>query len=124
MRRLLLAAATAAPLVAGAETWTYQLYSSTTGEPTALSYISVEERSGKSVFRMVAAHVHDCFRQALPAQVARTAATTIIEIAPAFVGCDHVRFVIRNDGSGGERQIKDGEGWRSDGLDRRLTPRK
>ena len=109
---------------AAAQTWTYQLFSSSTGEPMGLSYITLEERAGKASFRMTGVELSVCYRQTLPATVTKTQATTIIEVPPAFASCDHIRFVIKNDGTGGQREIRTGSDWAWDGLERRLTPQK
>lgn len=109
---------------AAAQTWTYQLFSGSTGEPMGLSYITLEERAGKALFRMTGVELSVCYRQELPATVTKTEFTTIIEVPPAFASCDHIRFVIKNDGTGGQREVKNGSGWAWDGLNRRLTPQK
>jgi hypothetical protein len=39
-------------------------------------------------------------------------------------GCEQIRYVIRNDGSGGQRETKRGDKWVKDGFDHGLTPAK
>ena len=87
------------------------------------STITLEEKDGKAVFRMIAGGKGDpCFsRGDLPAEVLRDVDTTTITVLPPLAGCQPFRFVIRNDGSGGVRQNARGERWVDDGLERGLT---
>jgi hypothetical protein len=112
------------PSVAVAQSWNYQAYNNVDRRPMAPGYITLEERDGKAVFKMYAGQVTNCYRTALNAAVTRTETTTIITPVPALLGCDEVRFVIKNDGTGGQREVKSGSDWIWDGLDRQLTPRK
>ncbi len=88
------------------------------------STITLEEKDGKAVFRMISGAKGDpCFsRGDLPAEVQRDAQTTTITVLPPLAGCQPFRFVIRNDGSGGVRQNPRGERWVDDGNERGLTP--
>ena len=56
--------------------------------------------------------------------VAKTEASLIITVEPRMLGCEEIRFVIRNDGSGGQREVKKGEAWVWDGFKQVLTPKK
>ena len=53
----------------------------------------------------------------------RTDATTTIELE-LITGCDPTRYVIRNDGSGGIREVKRNERWVNDTFDHGLTLKK
>jgi hypothetical protein len=118
----------------GATSWEYVAYRNgaselnvvtSTGVTSAAGYIAIEEKGGKAILRMVVGPYADvCYKGDLNATVARTEATTIITAANALRGCDPFRFVIKNDGSGGQKQLKNGSDWVSDGLDHGLTPRK
>lgn len=88
------------------------------------STVTIEERDGKASFRMLVSGRGDpCISAGeLPAEVERTAQTTLITVLPPLAGCAPFRYVIRNDGSGGERlNPRDGR-WVPDGLDHGLTP--
>jgi hypothetical protein len=91
-----------------------------------LSTITVEEKDGKASFRMVTPGRGDpCFsRGELPAEVERSAETTIIVVRPELSGCEPFRYVIKNDGSGGVRMNWRNERWVPDGLDHGLTPKR
>jgi hypothetical protein len=130
-------AATAAILIAAclltagpaqAQTWEYKSYKrggmggSYDKDRFNLGTISVEEKDGKHFFRMVAGPVDVCYRGALPVTVTRTDETTTIEVIQAISGCEEFRYIIRNDGSGGIKQIKRGERWAENKFDHGLTP--
>ncbi len=121
-----LAAALAATAVS-AQTWEYKSYRKTsTGQWDKDRYItgtiSVEEKDGKSWFRMTAGHLDVCYRGALPAMVTRSAETTVIEVEQVVAGCEQFRYTIRNDGSGGTKEIRHGERWVKNRFDHGLTP--
>lgn len=110
-----------------AQTWDYMAYNLTgtkAGQPLAPGYVTLDDKSGKPVFRMVAGRTNTCYVGDLDATPTRTETTTIITIAPRLRGCDEVRFVIKNDGTGGRREVKQGSEWVWDGFDRGLTQRK
>ncbi len=90
------------------------------------STITVEEKDGQARFRMITAGKGDpCISQSeLPAEVQRSAQFTTVTVTPPLAGCEPFRYVIRNDGSGGVRQIRRNERWVNDGFDHGLTPAK
>ncbi len=90
------------------------------------STVSVEEKDGKAVFRMVTPGRGDpCFSQGdLPAEVQRGAEVLTVTVTPTLSGCQPFRYLIRNDGSGGVRQIQREGRWVDDGFDHGLTPQK
>jgi len=86
--------------------------------------ISIEEKDGKSMFRMNAGSVDACLRGEIPAEVVKTAESTPIEPPIALAGRDKFHYMIRNDGSSGHRET-----WRNDKRvssrwDHGLTPKK
>ena len=82
------------------------------------------ESDGKARFRIVAGRLDACYRGEIPATVERTAETTTITMVEAISGCPMFRYVIRNDGSGGQKQmLKDGA-WVNEHFDHGLTPHK
>lgn len=91
-----------------------------------LSTVTVEEKDGKASFRMITAGRGDpCISQReLPAEVQRTEQITTVTVTPPLAGCEPFRYLIRNDGSGGVRQIRRNERWVDDGFDHGLTPKK
>lgn len=130
-----LALACAAALVvtsAAAQTWDYKMYlkdprnGQYDKERFRTTTISVEEKDGSWSFRMTTPGKGDpCFnRGALPADVEKTETDTIITVKPQLADCERFRYVIRNDGSGGVKQVERGGKWVSDGFDHGLTPTK
>ena len=113
---------------AHAQTWEYKSYKkggmggSYDKDKFTLGTISLEEKDGKHFFRMIAGAVDVCYRGALPVNVTKTDETTTIEVIQAVSGCEEFRYIIRNDGSGGIKQIKRGERWVENKFDHGLTP--
>ena len=118
------ATASAAPSIqkAGPQSWEYLTYNAR--GPSVRGYISIEDKGGKTIFRMVAGYTDICYSGELDATVVRTEIATVITALRDLRGCEPVRYVIWNDGTGGQRHIKKGSSWVSDGLDHGLTPRK
>lgn len=89
------------------------------------STVTVEEKDGKATFRMITAGRGDpCISASeLPAEVQRDEQITTVTVLPPLAGCEPFRYLIRNDGSGGVRQIRRNERWVNDGFDHGLTPR-
>jgi len=107
---------------ADAQSWKYQSYYN--GRPSAPGYITLDEKDGKAVFRMVAGYLSTCYQGDLDATVTKTESDTIITVAPRLHGCDDTRFVIKNDGTGGRRETKKSSKWVWDGFERGLTLKK
>ena len=63
-------------------------------------------------------------RGSLPAEVQKTDEATVITVKPLLADCESIRYVIKNDGSGGVRQRQRDGQWVSDGFDHGLTPAK
>jgi len=105
-----------------AQTWNYQSYNNG-GIPQAPGYITLEGKGDASSLRMFAGTLNNCYNRELKASVTQSDGVTIITPVPALVGCEEVRFVIKNDGTGGRREVKRASDWVWDGLERRLTPR-
>lgn len=106
--------------------WKYKSYrkSATSGyskDAFIEGTLSITQKDGKWLMDMTAGgnNTGPCYRTPIEAEVVRTDDTTTIE--PKLVsGCDLYRYVIRNDGSGGQRQVKKGEKWVGDGFDHDL----
>jgi hypothetical protein len=119
-----------ASTAASAQTWTYKSYKKAgmggqyDKERFVMGTIALEEKDGKAYFSMNAGTTDQCLRGSIPAAVTKSDATTIIEPQPALAGCEKIRYVIRNDGSGGERQVWRGEAWKDDRFDHELKPAK
>ena len=114
------------PASAATSSWNYQTDSDSRPIMSGASpagYISLTEEDGNTFVQITAKGLSNCFYGKLSATVTRTDATTIIEVPPKLTGCDHVRIVINNDGTGGQRQMKKGANWVWDGVSRGLTPR-
>jgi hypothetical protein len=120
----------ATALGAFAQSWDYKYYKQGPGgayERDRFFNGSVEltEKDGKATLRVIAnvSPRNTCLRGEVPAIVTKTDATTTIE-PQMLQGCDEFRYVIRNDGSGGVREVKRNDKWISDGFEHGLTPAK
>jgi len=127
---LLLAALLAAG-AASAQTWEYRSYKK--GKSAGQQYsrdnyvdgtISLEDKDGKALLRMTAGPVDICLKGAVPVVVEKAEQTTTITVPPPVTGCEEFRYVIKNDGSGGTRQVKRGEKWVNDTFEHLLTLKK
>jgi hypothetical protein len=118
------------PAGAHSETWEYQSYPdgvNTTrplDKPLAPGYIRLDESGEKPMFMLFAGKVTECFSGAIEAEVERTIETTIITVRRDLRDCSSARFVIRNDGTGGRREVMRGGTWAWDGPERGLKPKK
>ena len=106
--------------------WKYKSYrkSATSGyskDAFIEGTLSVTQKDGKWLMDLTVGgnNTGPCYRTPIEAEVTRTEETTTIE--PKLVaGCDLYRYVVRNDGSGGQRQVRKGEKWVNDGFDHDL----
>ena len=118
--------------LAQTQSWNYKSYlrDRTTGqynkEKFVTSTITLTEKDGKAMFRMITAGRGDpCISASdLPAEVQRAAEITAITVTPTLSGCEPFRYEIKNDGSGGIRQFRRNDRWIADGFDHDLTPAK
>jgi hypothetical protein len=125
----LAAAAAFALPAAQAQVWDYKSYKR---DPQTKQYhkdnfvtgtISVEEKDGESYFRMIAGGVDVCYRGAIPVTVERGAGTIVITSKQPVTGCEDFRYRIREDGSGGMKEVKQPGGeWRNSPFDHSLRP--
>jgi hypothetical protein len=128
----ILAVLASASALAQTQAWDYKSYlkDPVSGQYTKghfiTSTITLAEKDGKAIFRMLVAGKGDpCISSGdLPAEVERDAQRLIITVTPTLRGCEPFRYVIRNDGSGGARLNRRNERWVPDGLDHGLTPTK
>ena len=126
---VLAAAAAFAVTAAQAQVWDYKSYKR---DPQTKRYskdhfvtgtISVEEKGGASYFRMIAGNVDVCYRGAIPVAVERGAGTIVITSTQPMTGCEDFRYRIREDGSGGTKEVKEPGGeWRNSVFDHGLRP--
>jgi hypothetical protein len=114
----------AIPIYASAQTWNYQSNLIIDGRISAPGHITLENRDGRNVLIMAAGNLNICYQGLLDVEVTRSEATTTIAIPPKLIGCEEVRFVIKNDGTGGRRETKRGANWAWDRFERNLTLRK
>jgi hypothetical protein len=111
------------------QSWEYKAYQRDRAsglynkEKFNVATVSLEEKDGKAMFRMVTPGRGDpCIsRGELPAEVERNAETTTITVRPELAGCEPFRYVIKNDGSGGVKMHLRNERWAPDGFDHGLT---
>jgi len=114
---------------ASAQTWEYKSYKKSLGgqytkENFVVGSISLQEKDGKATFYTNAGVMDACRRAEVPAQVTRTDAEITIEPEISLAGCEKFRLVIRNDGSGGRREVWRGDKWVDTKWDHGLTPKK
>jgi predicted secreted protein len=112
-----------------AQTWEYKSYKKSLGgqytkENFVVGSISLQEKDGKATFYTNAGVMDACRRAEVPAQVTRTDAEITIEPEISLAGCEKFRLVIRNDGSGGRREVWRNEKWVDTKWDHGLTPKK
>jgi hypothetical protein len=85
--------------------------------------IVVEEKDGESTFKMLAGGLDICYRGAIPVSIERGAGTVVITSKQPITGCEHFRYRIREDGSGGTKEVRDpGAEWRNSPFDHGLRP--
>ena len=125
----LFAAALLAAAPAHAQSWNYKSYKKTsTGSWDTNDFvpgkITLTQEGDRWMYQVFAGRMDACWRTALPATVTKNDDTTVIEVAHPMTGCDSIRLTIRNDGSGGFRENKNGERWVKSKFDFDLTPAK
>lgn len=121
--------AAALGVFAQTQSWEYKYYKLGAGgqyekDRFVVGTLSViDEKDGKATLRILAGQGkgNNCTRGDLTAAVTKTDTTTTIE-PQLLTGCEEMRYVIRNDGSGGEREVKRGDKWVKDGYEHGLTP--
>ncbi|CAN5907373.1 hypothetical protein BH11PSE13_BH11PSE13_32940 [soil metagenome] len=115
-------------MTAQAQTWEYKSYKKKNGvfdkQLFNIGEVSLEQKDGKAYWHMVAGGTDACLRGDIPATVTKTDAVTTVELQPAMSGCEQIRYVIKIDGSGGDREVKQGEKWVRDTWDHGLTLKK
>ena len=122
--------ATLAATGAAAQSWEYKSYkrigpgNQYDKDNFIAGTIQVEPKGEQWAFRMIAGKVDVCYRGALPAVVNKTEELTTIEVSQPVPGCEAFRYTIRNDGSGGFKEVLEGEQWRRTRFDHGLTPKK
>lgn len=115
---------------AQAQVWEYKSYKKKgqggqyDKEVFTMGTVELEEKDGKATLRFVAGTMDICRKGDQPATVSRTDATTTIEPAVSLSGCEKYRLVIKNDGSGGHREVWRNEAWKDTGWEHGLTPKK
>lgn len=116
--------------VAHSQTWEYKAYPDGKDVRVPLDkslspgYITLDESGAAPIFRMYAGTVTTCFSGPIEAKVEKTLDTTMIVVRRDLRGCGSARFVLKNDGTGGRRELLRGGKWVWDGLERGLTLRK
>lgn len=121
-------AAALATGAASAQTWTYKSFKKGgmggqyDKERFVMGSVTLEEGDGKASLLINAGNMDNCREGKLAATVARTEATTTIEPEVRLAGCEKWRLVIRNDGSGGTREVFRGDAWKPTAFDHDLKP--
>ncbi len=102
-----------------AESWHYQSWNN--GSKGDIGHITLLENGSTATLQFFSGtQMSRCYRTALKAAVERTADTITITTEPIMGGCDTVRFLIKADGSGGVREVKQGDAWVRDVQERDL----
>ena len=106
-----------------AQSWEYRAYNAT--QMTGIGYVTLEEKDGKSKFTFFfSGNLNACFQGQLDANTTRTDTTLIITLVPRLQDCQEVRFILKNDGTSGQREVKSGAEWVWDKRDRGLNLKK
>jgi hypothetical protein len=130
IRELVAALSILVATCAHSQTWNYQSYYDGEGVtypldvPLYPGYITLDESGEQPIFTMLVGRTTKCFSGPIVPKVERTRDTTMIVVRRDLKGCRSARFVIKNDGTGGHREVlRDGK-WAWDGLEHGLTLRK
>lgn len=78
---------------------------------TTGSYMKISDPSGDARLRYRSSSVHPCWQGSLPVKVDWTEKNLILQPTPNMGDCPTIRWLIRRDGSGGERQVNEGGKW-------------
>lgn len=119
-----------ATTAASAQTWTYKSYKKNgmggqyDKDRFVMGTVTLAESDGKATLQLNAGNMDSCREGKLAATVARSDTTTTIEPEARLAGCEKWRLVIRNDGSGGTREVMRADGWKPTGFDHDLKPAK
>ena len=115
------------PVGASAQAWNYQSYpdgedaTKSLDVPMYTGYITLDESGSTPIFHMYSGRVTKCFSGNIDAKVTKSPETTTIVVRRDLKGCGSARFVLKNDGTGGRREIMQSGKWTWDGLERGLT---
>jgi hypothetical protein len=88
------------------------------------AYLLVEYGSGRPSVRLELLHPLYCYRGELNASIVETNVSTVITVPSQARDCEESRFVLKKDGSGGQREIRQGSSWIWDGEDHGLATKK
>lgn len=109
------------PLVASGQEWSYQTIGINREPLNVGTFRLSEPKPGQFVGRINAPNLDICFGSELNAKVDRTSEQTLIALEPSMTGCQRVRLVLNNDGSGGRREVQQSDGsWKWDERERLL----
>lgn len=112
------------PGTVAAQVWTFQSFAPD-GSPWELSSFELT-RSGRGDYtgRYRISVAQPCVADAMKATVTREGDHQVITLAPARRECPETRLVVKTDGSGGRREVREPDGsWKWDGRDRGLQRR-
>lgn len=102
--------------------WVYQTYSVATGRPLTPGLLRLTQDGDQYKMQLIMSDANQCYRSAAKALVTAEGGQQFIEMVPLMSGCEAVRFVVKTDGSGGTRELKQSDGsWKWDGTNRILT---
>lgn len=114
---------------AGAQTWEYKSYKKNGlgGQYDKTRFVpgsvTLQEKDGHASLQLNAGAMDACRRGEMPASVTRTDTEITIEPEITMAGCEKWRLVIRTDGSGGRREVRNGDQWVDTRWDHGLTPK-
>lgn len=109
------------PFLAWGQEWSYQTIGPDRQPLNVGTFHLSEPKPGQFLGRINAPPIDVCFRSALNAKIDRTPDQTLVVLEPLMTGCQRVRLVLNNDGSGGRREVQQSDGsWQWDGWERLL----
>lgn len=102
-------------------TWRYRVFDVLSGEEFPAGTAQLSGRPGDYSFRLTVVYPAPCAQGTVAASVTTDETYTFITAQPRMRGCGVRRYVIRNDGTGGRVETKNGDSWVPDPYDRGLT---
>lgn len=106
------------------ESWNFQSYNNDGTKGEAGYFSLMDEKDGKGTLINYVRKLNVCWQGSLPVTVENTADEKIITIPPKMNDCATVRFVLKNDGTGGSyERLGDNGKWIKSAQDRGLQKR-
>jgi hypothetical protein len=106
-----ISAALVASLSAVADTKVYSYKTFTSSGKVGFAELKIENDGGVVSVQVLTQTPSICIRGKVPAEVSTDAEVTTYTLVPALKDCQGTRMVIKNDGTGGRVELKEGDAW-------------